>query len=188
MSETSRSNKRQFLLTTAAKGLLLGLLALAACGRSEPDTAQAPTPPALPFGTKISFGEGGNSEAYRGPGWSKTEAKFTWTEGTSARLQLPIAPTNDPVSLKMTIAALIKAPELPFQPVEVYANDQKIADWQVGDTAEFVAAIPPAISKVGGVLNLEFKMPKATSPKTLGQSADTRVLGICCLNLELAKG
>lgn len=187
MSSISGNNKQQ-LLGAAAKSMVLGLLLLAACGRPEPVTDRAPTPPALQFGTRISFGEGGNSEAYRGPGWSKTEAKFTWTEGTSARLQLPVSPTNDPISLKMTLAALTKPPELPVQPVEVYANDQKIADWQVGDAGEFVAAIPPAISKLGGVLNLEFKIPKATSPKALGLSADARVLGICCLNLELAKG
>ena len=168
--------------------LALGVFALAGCNRSETVTESAPTPPAIQFGSKISFGQGGNSELYKVSGWSKTEAKFTWTEGTAARLKIPITATNDPISVKFTMAALIKAPELPFQPVELYVNDQKIADWQVGDTAEFVAAIPPSVAKLGGVLNFEIKTPKATSPKALGLSADPRVLGICCLDFELAKG
>jgi hypothetical protein len=94
----------------------------------------------------------------------------------------------DTVSLKIRLAALMKAPELPFQPVEVHINDQKIAEWQVSDTAEFVAAIPHDLTKAGGVLTIVFKTPKATSPKALGLSADPRVLGICCLDLELSKG
>jgi hypothetical protein len=156
--------------------------------RSETVTdTTAPTPAAIQFGTKISFGEGGNSETYRVSGWSKTEAKFTWTEGTSARLRIPISATNDPISLKMTLAALIKPPDLASQPVEVYVNDQKITEWQVGTTAEFVAAIPSSITKVGGTLAVELRTPKATSPKSLGLSADSRVLGICCLDLELSK-
>ncbi len=188
MAKIQRRKLQRLFSNCIGTGALLGLLSLGSCDRSETVSGPLATPAAIQFGTKISFGEGGNSERYKVTGWSKTEAKFTWTEGTSARLQLPISPTNDPISLKMTMAALVNPPDVPFQPVEVFANDQKIADWQVGNTAEFVAALPSAITKVGGVLNLEFKTPKATSPKALGQSADARVLGICCLDLELAKG
>ena len=85
------------------------------------------------------------------------------------------------------MAALIHEPELPFQPVEVYANGQKIVEWEVGNTAEFVATIPGEITKNGGALDIEFRTPKAVSPKTLGINADPRVLGICVRSVELAK-
>lgn len=184
-----REQKPQLLFSAlVGAGLALELIALAGCGRSETTANTTPTPAAaVQFGTQISFGEGGNSELYKVSGWSKTEAKFTWTEGTSARLKIPVTATDDPVSLKLTMAALIKPPELPLQPVEIYVNDQKIAEWQVGTTAEFVAAIPSSFTKVGGDLNVEIKTPKATSPKSLGLSADPRVLGICCFQIELAK-
>jgi len=163
------------------------MLAFPGCHRSETITNNS-APPEVSLGTKITFGEGGNAEPYKISGWSKTEEKFTWTEGTSAELHIPIGATSETVALKMRIAALIKPPELPYQPVEISVNNQKIAEWQVGNTAEFVAAIPHDITKLGGVLAITIKTPKATSPKALSLSADPRVLGICCLDLELSKG
>lgn len=177
----------RFFSAFAGTSFVLALICLAGCDRSNQETDAAPGPATVEYGRKISFGEGGGSEPYRVSGWSKTEAKFTWTEGTSASLKLPIAATNEQVSLKMTMAALIKPPELPSQTVEVYVNDQKIAEWQVGEMAQFVAAIPASVTKSGGVLNVVFKIPKATSPKALSINADPRVLGICCSELELQR-
>lgn len=168
--------------------LALALISLLGCNRSPTAADRSSELAQVPYGTRIVFGQGGNSEPYRVSGWSKTEEKFTWSEGTSAQLRIPVPATEDAVSLKMKIAALIKPPELPFQPVEIWVNSQKIAEWQVGDTAEFAAAIPRELTKLGGDLTIVIKTPKATSPKALELNADPRVLGICCLDLELAKG
>jgi hypothetical protein len=182
------SRLRKGGLSSAACAILsaFALVLLAGCDRSE-NAADNSSPAEVQYGSKITFGKGGNSEAYKVTGWSTTEEKFTWSEGTSAQLRIPVPASDDPISLKMRIAALVKPPELPAQPVEVSINDQKIAEWQVGDTSEFVARVPPEFTKNGGVLNINIKTPKATSPKALGLSADPRVLGICCLELELAK-
>jgi len=173
---------------SSAPLLALALISLAACDQSPTTADQTPLPPVAPYGTRIVFAQGGNSEPYRVSGWSKTEEKFTWSEGTSAQLRIPISATPDTVSLKMRIAALIKPPELPFQPVELWVNDQKLAEWHVGNTAEFVAVIPHDLSKAGRVLEITIKTPKATSPQALGLGADPRVLGICCLDLDISKG
>ena len=134
----------------------------------------------LAYGTKVSFGTGGNSERLRVSGWSGTEPQITWTEGTSAVLAMRVSPTTDPVVLKMNLAGLTKDPDLPFQPVEVYINDQKIADWHVAEEpAEFSAAIPQAMTNSGGLLGwgeggtyrllrITLKIPKAVSPKAFG--------------------
>jgi hypothetical protein len=53
---------------------------------------------------------------------------MTRTQGTAAVLAMRVSPTNEPVVLKMKLAGLTKDPELPYQPVEVYVNDQKVAD------------------------------------------------------------
>jgi hypothetical protein len=60
---------------------------------------------------------------------------------------------------------LIHPPDLLFQPVEVYANGQKIADLQVGKLADFEASIPATIPNAAGKIEIEFRIPKATSPK-----------------------
>lgn len=159
--------------------LLLSVLAQTGCNTSS-NSADV-------IGQRIEFKSGGNSERYRISGWSATEAQFTWSEGTSAKLALPIAAKAGALTLKLTIAALVKEPELPFQPVELYANGQKITDWQVGDTAEFSASIPAEVIGDSRTLTIEFRTPKAVSPKSLGLNADTRVLGICVHSLQLVK-
>jgi len=163
------------------------------CEKTSP-TASQPTAPVTPstlnaapgsvVGQIIQFTPA--SERYRVSGWSKTEGDFAWTEGASARLALPIPADAGPLSVKMTLRGLIKAPGLPSQPVEVYANDQKIADWQVADTAAFTAEIPAGLTKSGGeTLNLQLRIPKAASPKSLGMNEDGRILGVCCYSIEV---
>lgn len=167
--------------TRASRGLVWGLagitvMVLAACGAKTV------------VGRQISFGQGGGSEAYRTSGWSHTEQKFTWTEGTSAKLSLPIGKESGPLNLNVAMAAFTHAPELSSQPVEVFVNGQKLAEWQVNsNTAGYYVTIPADTVKGAGTLEIEFRTPKAISPKSVGAGEDWRVLGICLTSLELAK-
>jgi hypothetical protein len=169
---------------------IVGLaMLLCACNKAPEPTANSNNSTnSESGGQKIQFNQGGNSERYRISGWSHTETDFTWTEGTTAKLNLPVASDAGPRTLKVLVSGLIRPPDLPFQLVEVYANDKKIAEWQVGSVSEYSAPIPAEVTKTSGSLTLEFRMPKATSPKALGMSADTRILGICVRSLELTKG
>jgi hypothetical protein len=172
----------------AAVVAALALVMLSACSKSNtPETSVPGSDVNLAYGTKVSFGTGGNSEPLRVSGWSGTESQMTWTEGTAAVLAMRVSPTNEPVALKMKLAGMTKDPEVPYQPVEVYVNDQKVADWQlVADPAEFSASIPQEITRRGGLLRITLKIPKATSPKALGVTADPRILGVACFDLQLA--
>jgi hypothetical protein len=161
---------------------------LGACERaSQPAAPNAETPTSsASAGERIQFRQGGNSERYRVSGWSHTEADFTWTEGTSAKLEVPV-PSSGPWTLIVSMSGLIRPPDRVAQAVEVYANDQKIAEWQVGSVSEFRATIPASASKAGGTMAIEFRTPGATSPQALGMNSDSRVLGVCVRWLELAK-
>jgi hypothetical protein len=139
------------------------------------------------IGKVIQFNSAGNSDRFRVSGWSPAESQFTWSEGTSAKVDLPIAKDAGPLTLQITMAALIHPPTLPTQPVEINANGQKIADLQVGNAADFEATIPSELTRDGGTLHLELKTPKATSPKALGDSADPRVLGVAVYHLAVNK-
>jgi hypothetical protein len=172
--------------TLAALAAMLGMLAQTGCNRPE-QSSLSTTPVGDVVGQRIEFKAGANSERYRVSGWSASEPNFTWSEGTSAKLALPISAFPEGLSVKLVIAALVHEPSLPLQPVELYANGQKVAEWQVGNLAEFVATIPGEITKAGGTLTLEFRTPKAASPKSLGINPDPRVLGICLTSLELTK-
>lgn len=159
-------------------------LTLVSCDRSEQATSGDTS---SIVGQRVQFSQAGGSEPYRTLGWSHPEEKFTWTEGNLARLSLPIGSKKSALRLRMMVSALTNPPDLPSQPVEVLANGKQVAQWQVNSPAEFTASIPVEAVKAGRILELEFRMPKAVSPKALGQSDDTRALGICVHWLELAE-
>lgn len=184
--------RRAFVLLGA--GLFI-LGTQASCDRSSPPsnqpstsaTANSPTTAASGsvVGKVINFTA--DSEHYRISGWNKTEGNFAWSEGTSARLALPVPADAGALTVNMTLRGLIRPPALPSQLVEVYANHQKVADWQVSDNAVFTAAIPAELTKVGGgMLDLDLRIPKAASPESLGmEPPDGRILGVCVYSIEV---
>ncbi len=154
---------------------------------SKPGNDQSTSEQSYTLGKKIIFGEAGDSERYRVSGWSHTEKEITWTEGNSAVLQFAGVPAATSLRLKITLSGFVHPPDLPSQPVELWVNDKKVAGWDVAVKAEFSALIPPRAAAAGDILKMELKTPKATSPKTLGMSDDSRVLGVCCFDLVLNK-
>ena len=92
------------------------------------------------------------------------------------------------MKLRMSVAAFTHAPDLPSQPVEVFVNGQKLAEWQASSNpVEYQLTIPASTVKGGRILEIEFRTPKATSPKSVGLNEDPRVLGACLQWLELTK-
>ena len=173
--------RRYFWISLMASTLVVG----------QTSAADSSTPvasvPGVVVGTSIQFNAGGNSERYRLSGWSKTEKEYTWSEGKSAQLGLPIPSSPGALTLLARMGALVSRPAVPYQKVEVFANGQKIADWEVADTADFSALIPAKVTKNKSILNIEFRVPNATSPKALGLGDDARILGIRVYSLELKR-
>ena len=140
------------------------------------------------IGTTLHFGANGHSELFRVAGWSSTEESHTWTEGTSAVLALPGLPPHKPLRFSAVLAGLTNGNILEFQPVDVYANDRKVASWKVGSGREtFSALIPPTPEQSAGILKLEFRIPKAFVPKDAGISLEARQLGLCFFGIEITE-
>lgn len=167
--------------------IVAGLSALSVgCSKSKVEPFnQAGSEKNYSLGKKVIFGEDGDSERFRVSGWSATEKEITWTDGPVAVLQFAGLPASTSFRLKMTLAALVNPPELPAQPVQVFANGEKVAEWQVVDKASFTALIPPKDDTT--TLNIELRLPKAVSPKDLGISSDARVLGVSCFDIVITK-
>jgi hypothetical protein len=136
------------------------------------------------FGSVIKFGQAGQAGGYHVRGWAPAEPEFTWTIGDSAALELHLPRVDQTLELRVRARGMT-APAVPSQPVDVYANGERVANWQVGPPAEFTASIPRQLLPDTGVLSLEFRTPRATSPKQVGSSPDPRVLGICVTELRL---
>jgi hypothetical protein len=191
---------KQMRLVFTTLCCVLAALMLLGCGPSKDagPTANSPTPDSTnasprvasttneySIGDKINFAANGNSKPFKVSGWSEAESTHSWTDGAVSVLAMRISPATNPLTLTMKLAGFVRDPEFPSQPVEVYANDEKIADWNVRDRADYTAPIPPAISQSGGLLTITLKIPKAASPKSLGLSNDARLLGLACIEVSL---
>lgn len=161
----------------------------AACKKTQRKTPPRRTTPRVAsytFGQVVHFGRGGDSDVYKRSGWGDTETEMTWTNSRSAVLVFTLPDSEKPLRLRMRLAGFTYSPELPYQPVEVYANDEKIADWQVSDIGNHVAIISPSVAN-HQQLYLELRMPRANSPKALKVGEDLRVLGVSCYELEMTE-
>lgn len=100
---------------------------------------------------------------------------------------MPIPSDPGELTFVITMGALVNLPALAYQVVEVLANGQKIADWEVADMADFSALIPGEVTRSRGILNIELRVPKATSPEALGLTDDSRILGVRVCSVELKR-
>lgn len=176
-------NSLRSLIILAALGVCL----LPGCKKASPKKAAQSAPASdYKFGEVISFGRNGRSDTFKGGGWGETQAELTWTNGDSARVTVVTPDSEKPLRLRMRLSGFINPPWLPFQPVEVFVNDEKVADWEVSDEADYVAMIPPSIANHVRQM-IELRMPQATSPKVLRLSNDARTLGVCCYEMAITE-
>ncbi len=168
--------------------LALDCLFFFGCGRPKDQSSiiSAQVRRADIFGTIIHFDQTREAQGYQVSGWSPTEKYATWSEGKSAVLAIPL-PSDfaGGVRLRLHVNAYTHPPELPTQPVEVYANGHKVAHWDVAPRAQHFADIPKEIISRSKTLTLEFQTPEAVSPAVFDPGGDPRVLGICCHDMEL---
>lgn len=78
---------------------------------------------AIECGLTIGFGSAGNSLAYLGGGWARSEAEFTWGIGTESHIVLPRLEPADDYILTLDVIPFVRAPELPAQRLIVSIND-----------------------------------------------------------------
>lgn len=137
-------------------------------------------------GEALRFGSGSEIERFLVHGWSEAEPDWQWTDGNSAALEFEMPASDRPLVLRAKMSGVAKEPELPFQPVDVFANGTQIARWEVGALAEFRAVIPAGTVNSRRTLALEFRIPRAISPKELGFGDDQRLLGLCWHEIEIS--
>lgn len=181
---------------------LLAIVATFGCGRDD-EARSSIARPRLHFcevGMTIFFGLGGDSERIRRSGWSYTEQFHTWSDGHSASLGVHLPHARAPIQLHFKMAGFAP-PALLFQPVEVYVNSEHLVSWEVSHHNVFTVTIParllaeppplpdgrmPFVAEPGARLIVEFRMPRAASPKQLGHGEDPRLLGVQMTELHIS--
>jgi hypothetical protein len=144
-------------------------------------------PAAKIIGSVIKFGEGDASQHYTVSGWSRPEERFTRTEGKVAKLLLPIRANPGPLIFRLKAQGMTNPPEVPFQPVEVFANGKKVADWKVDDIRDYTAEIPADLTTHGGRLLIELRTPKAIPPEASERDTTKTPVALYCYELELKR-
>ncbi len=179
-----------FLRCTLVVGTGLATLLNVGCGKDDPlKSAEArPRLSVADYDITIFFGAGGDSERFRLLGWSGTEGAYTWTDGIGASLAVRLPASEHPVRMSLKAAGMNAPDRLPFQPVDVAVNGEKIASWQVADEKVHTAIIPQRfVQAPESFLFIDFYMPKCASPNSLGHGSDGRRLGMRVVDLKFRK-
>lgn len=133
------------------------------------------------LGTEILFENGGNSKdfVYHKDGWGGQEEKFRCTVGKDTIMNLYIK-NGASANLKMVITGFgIFPSKKQHQDIEVYANETKVKDLQVGDKATYVVQIPANVM-VDNKLSVRLHIPHPYTP-----SYSNRKLGMCVSSMTI---
>jgi hypothetical protein len=131
------------------------------------------------------FGKDGNGGPYLSSGWLGQEAWGVW-QGESpgvVTVHLPSGLRNVDVKMSFTANAFVVKENLSLA---VSVNDKPLATLSLPQAQPYVIAVPRELTE-GGILKITFTARNAVSPASVGQSADTRVLGLGLRSLRLEK-
>lgn len=130
-----------------------------------------------------------DAEAYFMDGFHAAESGFRWTAEHHAWMFLPLNPPENGMKIEFVLNGLTQAPRKPNQRVIVSIGSLVVANWNVSDEDKFVLDLPREFVKnqvkvAQGIL-LDFEIPDACSPKSIGINDDTRMLGIAFHQIRL---
>jgi hypothetical protein len=139
------------------------------------------------WGSVIRFGFLGDAMPYQTEGWSAPEEAFTWTDGPSASLVLPVTGAGAPLTLRAKVRPLLVRRNISRQRVRLQVNGKEVGEATVGGTGDMTFDIPGGLLTDPQRLELTFGLPDAASPAQFGISTDRRRLGVAFFTLQLTE-
>jgi hypothetical protein len=163
---------------TQATGLVVaaeGNEAIAALRAASTDST-ADGRPMKPV-ARLEFGRGNAGAAQLGPGWSRPEPGYVWSNARQCHVALP--PLREPGSYRVWLAGapLLHAEKLPEQVVTVLVNSTEVGTVALHGPSVLAFDLPVPATTAGGKIALTFRLPNAARPCDLGSSSDDRLLG-----------
>jgi hypothetical protein len=141
-----------------------------------------PPPRVFPSGEgRVEFGSP-EAERYMWYGWGKREEGLRWSDGKEAALVFASDQQED-ITLKIRLGALVVTGRHE-QRVSISLNGQPLQTLLLREDGarEYALLLPKEVLRGRNVLT--FGLPDAVSPKSLGQSDDTRILAIAIYWME----
>ena len=136
------------------------------------------------WGEVLRFTEGGNALAYLGDGWARPEDGVIWTRSHNVRLSLSISAPKSEVALIISCLPFLADGKVPYQELHVFANFLRVGFSLVTEPGEIEFRIPARVFSLPE-LELDFYLPKACSPASLGMNEDIRYLGLAVYQIMM---
>ena len=144
------------------------------------------------LGEVVDFSCQGSGQFYASEGWSHQEDWGRWSENEGGRIDLRIANYNgQQLTLEIEYGALVH-PRQPCQRVEIAGDGGRVIAKQEfclssgGNLPKLYRySLPAGMVLADGLLTMFIKTPDAISPKQLGMSEDSRILGVGLKTLRL---
>jgi hypothetical protein len=133
----------------------------------------------------ISFAAAGNSLAYLGGGWARSEDEFTWAIGSESHLVFPRLAAADEYVLLLDVVPFVHPPELPTQRLIVSVNDTVVGSTEISRPTLLAYRLPARLACRADRMVVTLQHPDAARPKDFGDSADDRSLAFSIFEAKL---
>lgn len=137
----------------------------------------------------ISFTSSGNSLAYLGGGWARSEPDFTWAVGDESHLVFPrLEPPDGSVDgyvLTLDVVPFVHPPELPSQPLIVSVNGSVVGSSRFSRPTLLGYRIPASLARRSERMLVTLEHPDAARPADLASSDDDRHLAFSLSEAKL---
>ena len=133
----------------------------------------------------IKFGTAGNSLAYLGGGWARSEPEFTWAIGAESHIILPRPDMADEYILTLDVVPFVHPPELPSQRLIVSVNDAVVGSSNLTRPTLLGYRIPRSIVASSERVVITLQHPDAARPKDFAETGDDRDLSFSLFEAKL---
>jgi hypothetical protein len=135
--------------------------------------------------TKLNFSASGNYRRYIKDGWSFAEADHVWTEGKKAFLTFKTAQPGFDPTIDIEVSPFLAPPRITKQKVILFVNDEKVGEHEVTASSKIQFTVPRALWAKKQPAVVEFRLPDAAAPSSLGVGNDRRVLSLAFRSLTI---
>jgi hypothetical protein len=133
----------------------------------------------------IGFATSGNSLAFLGGGWARSEDRFTWGIGAESHLVLPRAQVADEYVLTLDVIPFVHSSAVPNQRLIVSVNDAVVGSTVLCRPTLLGYRIPGSIAHRADKIVVTLQHPDAARPADFAGSEDTRHLAVAVLEAKL---
>ena len=137
------------------------------------------------LGAIVIFSATGNYRRYVQNGWSFAESNHVWTSGKNASLSFKTAqPGSDP-TIEIEMSPFLAPPRVTRQRLTLFVNGEEVGRPEIAAPGKVQLKVPRDLWMKKTPAIVEFILPDAVSPSSIGYNNDTRMLALAFKSLTI---